>query len=219
MENFPEVDSTENARGFGGTPDPEPETNEDGSVNATEEEQMQFDLLTVRARKMIFGPKKNDVLKMLGSGESPAKAMGQAGALILKGLIDAAANKGMEINQDVGTEAGAEVVEDLNELGKSAGVFKYDDEESEIKEVSDALLWGVKFYGEAMMSGDKLTPELQKQAQVLTVEGLAEEGPQKKPNAIADGVSQAMKPQQGLVGGSMAGSVPPAAGGMPTGGI
>jgi hypothetical protein len=222
MENFPEVDSTEKPRGFGGTPDPEPETNEDGSVNASEEEQMQYDLLTVRARKMIFGRKKNEVLKLLGAADSPAESMGRTGALLLKGLIDAAASKGMKINSDVGTEAGAEIVEDLNELGKSAGVFTYDDKESEVKEVEDALLWGVKFYGEAMQSGKQLTPELQKEAQVLTVEGLAEEqgqSPQKKPNAIADGVSQAMAPQQGLVGGSMAGSVPPAAGGMPTGGI
>jgi hypothetical protein len=218
MENFPEVDSTENPRGFGGTSTPEPETNEDGSINATEDEQMQYEMLAVRARKIIYGKKKEKVLELLGVGESPAESMGRTGAMLLKGLVDAAAGRGVDINSDVGLEAGADIVEDLNELGKSAGVFKYDDEESEVKEVSDALLWGVKFYGEGM----KLTPELQKEAQVLTVEGLAEEqgqSPQKKPNPIADGVSQAMAPQQGLVGGSMAGSVPPAAGGIPTGGI
>lgn len=197
-QNFP--DQTEKPRGFGGTADPEPETNEDGSINATEEEQMQYELLTVRARKMIFGPAKDDVLKMLGASESPAKGMGEAGAMILKSLIDAAATKGMEINSDVGTEAGTEIVDDLNELGKSAGVFQYDDRESEVKEMQDALLWGVKFYGEAMNS----TPEIKKQAQALMIEGLASEVPQtkKKADPIAEGVSQAMQPQ-GLVGGNM----------------
>lgn len=209
MQNFP--DETENARGFGGTADPEPETNEDGSVNATEEEQMQYDLLTVRARKMIFGDAKENVLEMLGSSESPAQGMGHAGAMILKSLIDAAASKGMEIGADVGTEAGTEVVDDLNELGKSAGVFQYDDEESEAKEVEEALLWGVKYYGEAMQGEGKITPEMQKSAQALTVEGLAEEqGPQKKANPIGDAVSQATQPQ-GLVGGNMQ---QPAAGGI-----
>ena len=197
-QNYP--DQTERPRGFGGTADPEPETNEDGSVNATEEEQMQYELLAVRARKMIFGPAKEDVLKMLGASESPAKGMGEAAAMILKSLIDAAAGKGMQINADVGTEAGTDVVDDLNELGKSAGVFQYDDKESEVKEMQDALLWGVKFYGEAMNA----SPEIQKQAQALTVEGLASEQPQtkKKSDPIAEGVSQAMQPQ-GMVNSAM----------------
>ena len=201
-QNFP--DQTEKPRGFGGTADPEPDPNEDGSVNATEEEQMQYDMLTVRSRKMIFGPAKDDVLKMLGASESPAKGMGEAGAMILKSLIDAAATKGTKINADVGTEAGTEVIDDLNELGKSAGVFQYDDEESEVKEMQDALLWGVKFYGEAANASS----EIKKQAQVLMVEGMAEEqgsknqGPKKKSDPIAEGVSQAMQPQ-GLVGGNM----------------
>ena len=203
--NFP--DETENPRGFGGTPDPEPEANEDGSINATEEEQMQYEMLAVRSRKMIFGPAKENVLKMLGASESPAKGMGEAGAMILKSLIDAAATKGTEISVEVGTEAGTEVIDDLNELGKSAGIFEYDDKESEVKEMQDALLWGVKFYGEAM----NVSPEMKKQAQALTVEGLASEQPQtkKKSDPIAEGVSQAMKPQ-GLVSGNMQ---QPAAGG------
>lgn len=196
MQNFP--DDTENARGFGGTPDPVEETNEDGSVNATDEEQMQYDLLTVRAQKMIFGKSKDKVLEMLGASESPAKGMGEAGAMIIKSLIDAAGKSGMEINADVGTEAGTEVIDDLNELGKSAGVFQYEDAEEEEKEMQDALLWGVKFYGEAMQA----SPDIQRQAQQMTVEGLAEEGPKKKSNPIAEGVSQATQPQ-GLVGGNM----------------
>ena len=149
---------------------------------------------------------------MLGSSESPGKGMGQAGAMILKSLIDAAASKGMEINSDVGAEAGVDVVDDLNELGKSAGVFQYDDKESEAKELEDALLWGVKYYGEAMQSDGAITPEIQKQAQQITVEGLAEEqgsAPKKKSDPIKEGVGQAMQPT-GLVGGNMQ---------QPTGGI
>jgi hypothetical protein len=202
MQNFP--DKTENPRGFGGTPDPEPETNEDGMVNATDEEQMQYDLLSIRARKMIFGPAKEKVLEMLGSSESPGQGMGKAGAMIIKSLVDAAASKGMEINADVGAEAGADAIEDLNELGKSAGVFQYDDKESEAKEVEDAMLWGVKYYGEAMQGAGQITPEMQKAAQQMTIEGLAEEqGPQKKSDPIAEGVSQALPPPGGLVGGNM----------------
>jgi hypothetical protein len=210
MQNFP--DETGESRGFGDTPDPQ--ANEDGAVNATDEEQMQYDLLTVRARKMIFGKSKDKVLEMLGSSESPAKAIGQAGAMILKGLVDAAETKGMALNSDVVSEAGSEVADDLNELGKSAGVFQYTDQEEENAQMEEALLWGAKFYGDGTQTAKQLTPELQKTAQQLTVEGLAEEplkaGPAQK-TPIAEGVGQAMAPQ---AGGLIAGNMQPPAGGV-----
>ena len=208
--NFP--DKTENPRGFGGTPDPEPEANKDGSIPATEEEQMQHDLLATRARKMVFGPAKDNVLKMLGSSESPSKAMGQAGAMIMKSLWTAAKNGGMEIPSDVVLEAGTEVVDDLNELGKASGVFQYDDQESEDEELQQALLWGVKYYGDGMVTGNEISPEMMKEAQQLTAEGIEEEGGPKAPQQtpIAAGVGQAMQqgappppPSGGLVAGAM----------------
>jgi hypothetical protein len=214
MQNFP--DETGESRGFGDRQDPAPEPNEDGSIDATEEEQMQYDLLTVRARKMIFGPSKEKVLTMLGSSESPAKAIGQAGAMILKGLVDAAEAKGMAINSDVVSEAGSEVADDLNELGKSAGVFQFEDQAEEDAQMEEAMLWGAKFYGDGTQASNQLTPELQKTAEQLTVEGLAGDdgsGGQTKQTPIAAGVSQAMAPPPqsgGLVSGNMA--QPPAGG-------
>ena len=209
--NFP--DTTENPRGFGGTPDPEEPANADGSVNATEEEQMQHDLLATRARKMIFGPAKEDILTMLGASEAPSKAMGEAGAMIMKSLWTAAKEGGMEIPSDVVIEAGTEVVDDLNELGKSAGVFKYDDKKSEDSELEQAMLWGVKYYGDGLVTGGEISPEMMQEAQQLTAEGIEEEGGPKAPQQtpIAAGVGQAM--QQG----APQGAPPPPSGGLVAG--
>jgi len=207
-------DQTTNPRGFGGTPDPAPAENEDGSVDATEAEQMQYDMLTVRARKMIFGKGKEKILTMLGSSESPSKAIGQAGAMIMKALWQAAKKQGTEIASDVMIEAATEVADDLNELGKAKGIFKYDDQKSEDEEMEQAILWGIKFYGDGMVQSGEITPEIQKAAQEETARGIESEGgPKRKP--IAEGVNKAMgpqsgmQPQGGLVGGQM-----PAAGGM-----
>jgi hypothetical protein len=206
--NFP--DTTQDPRGFGGTEDPEPQENADGSIDATPEEQEQYDLLTVRARKIMFGKAKDDVLTMLGSAESPAQGIGQAGAMIMKTLYQAAKQNGMDIESDVMIEAGTEVADDLNELGKSAGVFEYDSQEEENKEMEDAMLWGVKYYGDGMVTGNEISPEMQKEAQRVTAEGIESEGgPQRKEDPIGEGVKQAMGPPGGQPGGQPGAAPPP----------
>jgi len=200
-------DSTENPRGFGGTPDPSPETDADGNEYATEDEQMDYDLLTIRARKMIFGQGREKILKMLGTSESPAKGIGKVGSMLVKSLMDASKQAGREIAGDVAIHAAGEIAGDLNDLGTANKVFQYDSPEDEEKELADAMLWGVKFYGDGMISANEISPEMQKIAKQEVEEGLESEGksvPKKTP--LAAGVSQAVNPQQpGLVGGAMQG--------------
>ncbi len=200
--------TTENPRGFGGTPDPEPETNADGDVMATDDEQMDYDLLTVRARKMMFGKGKEKILKMLGTSESPAKGIGKVGSMLIKSLMDAGKQSGREISGETAINAATEIAEDLNDLAKANDVFKYDSPEDEMKELEDAILWGVKFYGDGMIANGEITPEMKKNAKQQVDEGLAEEGntaPQKKPMAAGVGKAMAGPPAgpPGLVGGAM----------------
>jgi hypothetical protein len=192
-------DSTTDPRGFGGTKDPDPILNEDGEEAASEEEQMMYDFLTVRARKMIFGPGKEKILTLLGTGESPAQVMGQAGAMIMKSLVDSSKQSGRDIDTGIVINAGAEVVDDLNELGKANNIFQYDSDKDEEQQVTDALMYGAKYYGDGQIANGEITPEFQAQAQAEVDRGLAEEGqPQKTP--IAEGVGQAMQPKPGIVG-------------------
>jgi hypothetical protein len=192
-------DSTTDPRGFGGTKDPDPILNEDGEEAASEEEQMMYDFLTVRARKMIFGPGKEKILTLLGTGESPAQVMGQAGAMIMKSLVDSSKQAGRDIDTGIVINAGAEVVDDLNELGKANNIFQYESDKDEEQQVTDALMYGAKYYGDGQIANGEITPEFQAQAQAEVDRGLAEEGqPQKTP--IAEGVGQAMQPKPGIVG-------------------
>ena len=197
-------DSTENPRGFGGTPDPEPETDADGNEYATEDEQLDYDLLTVRARKMIFGKGREKILKMLGTSESPAQGIGKVGSMLIKSLMESSKQAGREIAGDVAINAAAEIAKDLNDLGVANKIFQYDSPEDEEKELADAMLWGVKYYGDGMIANNEITPEMQKIAKQEVEEGLKSEGksvPKKTP--IAAGVAQALSP--GLIGGTMAG--------------
>jgi len=186
-------DSTEDPRGFGGTPDPEPMEDADGNIPATEAEQLDYDLLTVRARKVMFGKGKNKILKMLGTSEAPAQAIGKVGSMLVKSLMTSAKESGREISGDVAINAGGEIANDLNDLGKANGVFVYDDPESEKSELADAMLWGVKYYGDGMLAANEISPEMQKLAQDEVEEGLTEEqGREPRKTPIAEGVAQAV---------------------------
>ena len=197
-------DSTENPRGFGGVPDPDPETDVDGNELATEDEQMDYDFLTVRARKMIFGKGREKILKLLGTNDSPGKAIGQVGAMILKSLMDSSKQAGRQISGEVVVEASAEIAEDLNDLAVANKVFQYDSPEDEEKELADSLLWGAKFYGDGLIANGEITLEMRQMAQKEVDEGLASEGATARKTPIAAGVSQAVQPAgDGIIGGMM----------------
>lgn len=196
----------ERPRGFGGTPDPEPATNEDGEEIATPEEQADYELLAVRGRKLVFGDGQDQILELMGSSETPAQGLGKAASMIMKSLVESAKESGREIDGGVVINAGAEIVQDLNDLAKAKGVYQYDTPEDEEQEVTDAMMWGVKYYGDGMIQAGEISPEMQGLAQTEVQQGLEEEGvPTQTP--IAEGVGQAMAPQQppGLVAGQMGG--------------
>jgi len=193
---------TENPRAFGGEEDPESSS---GDVQATPEEQMDYEFLATRARKMIFGKSKEKILTMLGSSETPAKGLGRAGSMIIKSLMMSSKQQGKDISTETAINAAAVVLTDLNDLAKANGVFKYDTPKDEETEMSEGMLWGIKFYGDGMIANGEITPELQKMAMDQVKSGIAEEtakGPQK--TKVAEAVGQAVSgPPQGLVSGVM----------------
>jgi len=186
-----------NPRGFGDTPDPQDEN------VATDQEQQDYDLLTIRARKIIFGDGKEQMLSMLGSSETPAQGMGQAASMIVKSLMSSSKESGREINADSAINAGVDIVTDLNDLAKANNVFKYDDEASEKKEIEEGVLWGVKYYGDGMIQNGEITPEMEKMAKEEIVNGINDEitsEANKKPMAKA--VGKAVN-KEGILAGAM----------------
>lgn len=188
--------TTEDPRRF----DDEEGTELEESTEASPQEQQDYDLLSVRARKIIFGPSKEKILTMLGSSERPSQAIGKVGAMIIKNLVDSAANSGRQLSPDAVLEASTDVAEDLNDLAKANGVFQYDSPQDEQDELADAILWGVKYYGDEALARDEISPEMQQLAQKQMEEGMASEQ-QPTPTPIAAGVNQAMN--SGVVGNMM----------------
>ncbi len=205
-----------NPRGFGEGSEPEP-IDED---IATETEQQDYDLLTVRARKVIYGTGKENILRMLGSSASPAEGMGKTGAMIIKSLVQSGKQGGRDMAPSAILESGGDVIDDLNELAKANAVFQYDTPEDEERELADAMLWGVKFYGDGMMSAGEITPEMQDSARQEVQAGMAEEQGMSAappappaPSPVAAGVNSALRQPKppgnaqnpGLVGKNMMG--------------
>jgi len=195
---------TENSRSFGDTADP---VSEEEREQATPEEQQDYDLLTIRARKMMFGKGKEKILTLLGSSESPAKGIGKAGSMLMKSLIQSSKQQGRIISPEAAVNAGAAIAEDLNDLAKANNVFQYDSPEEEEKELSNGVLYGVKLYGDGMVQDGELTPEISDLAKKQVREGIAEEEaqagtPQK--TKVSQAVSEGMNPKPpGLVNSVM----------------
>ena len=201
-------DSTENPRAFGDRPEIEPESNvdEEGNTQASEDEQMDNDFIVVRARKMMFGAGRENILKQLGSSPTPAEGIGKVASMMVRALVQSAKEGGRNVSEDAAINAGHEIGEDLNDLAKSNGVFEYDSEEDEMAELQDASLWGVKYYGDEMIANNEITPEMQQQAQKTMADGVANEGGGMKKNPVAEGVEKAVKPG-GMINNAMQESV------------
>lgn len=197
------MNKTENPRGFGGNQTPE-EMQAD-STEPTPEEQEQYDLLVIRARKMIFGEAKQEILEQMGASNSPAEGMGRSAAMLMKTMLNAAKNDGTEIDPEVAINAGTEIIEDLNDLGKKNGIFEYDDAQSEESELADAVLWGVKAYGDGMIQSGEITPEMQQAGQQIMQEGMEGEMAQvqqARATPKKTGVAEAVG---GVINGAMGG--------------
>ena len=209
---MPMQDEAINPRSTGMTSEVMPEVNKAGEEIPTEDEQLDYDLLVIRAQKMMYGPGRENILKLISSGETPAQGLGKAAATLVKSLVQSGKQAGREISGEVAINAGAEIVEDLSELAVSSGVVEYENDKEETSELQDAMLYGVKFYGDGMVANGEITPDMQDMAKKQMDEGIQEElamaktdeAPKKKP--IAEGVEQAVNQPSGIVGGMMGGN-------------
>jgi len=201
----PEMDKDQGARAFGNTTEPQSEVDEDGDELPTEQEQLDYDLIVVRAQKMIFGKGKENILGMLKSSERPSEGMGKVAAMLIKSLLQSAKESGRELSPEAAMSAGSEIVEDLSDLAKKNGVFQYKDDDEETQELQDAMLWGVKYYGDGMVSAGDITPEMKQLAQKQVDEWIAQEKaapPGGSMTPVSQGVQDATQPQ-GMVAAAM----------------
>lgn len=194
-----------NPRPFGQDAEQEPETDptdpQAEGEPATPEEQAQYDLVVARAMKFMHGEGRDQTLKMLGSGETPAQSIGATAAMIAKAIKQSADQAGKPIDPDVLFHAGAEIVEELSAYGEAAGVFQFASPEESERQTEEGLFHALKIYGE----GEIASGEADQEAAMRTVQeqlaqerargGVAEDGSAAM-NGVAGAVSDAVNPPQ-----------------------
>ena len=183
------MNTTGKSHAFGDTPEVEEPTNEDGSVNATEEEQTQYDLIVARAIKMIHGKGMDNILKTLGSAETPAQGIGQVTAQIVTTLKQSAKEGGMQISDDVLQNAGMEIIEELSELAENKGVYQYDSPEEEESEMADAALYAIRNYEQQRMKSGEVGPEEQDKMKADIQKEIANEQGESEPGIVSSEVA------------------------------
>lgn len=118
------------------------------------EEQAQYDQFVTRAMVMIHHQESRDrVLKALNNPNMTVhESVGRTTAMITKMVENMAAAAKVKLSPDVMFHGAQEIVGDLMEVGRAAGVFKLDDAAA-AAETEKAFLSAVKMYGEALSQG------------------------------------------------------------------
>ena len=179
------------ARPFGADAETVEEEDPNAEIEASPEEQADYELVVARAYKFIYGAGKDQTLKMLSAGESPAAGIGRATAMILRAIKTSAEQSGKKIEGDILFHAGAELVEDLSEFGKTAKVFEFRDEAEDEQQTQEALFYAMKYYGEEAMANGEVDQEAAQQA--------VQQGIQQEQQAASANVGDAVR--QELPGG------------------
>lgn len=95
-------------------------------TNATPEEQEQYDMFVAQAYNLIYDEKMMpQVVEMLKGEGDPIEGLARTASMIISRVRASAIEGGMELSGDVLLHAGTEVLEDLAELSKEAGVKDY----------------------------------------------------------------------------------------------
>jgi hypothetical protein len=181
------MNTTGKSHAFGDTAEVVDPTNEDGSVNATEEEQLQYDMIVSRAIKMIHGKGQDNILKTLGSSETPSQGIGQVTAQLITALSQSAKEGGMKISDDVLQNAGMEIIEELSELAENKGVYQYDSPEEEKQELADSALWAMRHYEQQRLQSGEVGPEEQDRMKADIQKEMASEQGESAPEGIVSG--------------------------------
>jgi hypothetical protein len=161
---------------------------------ATEEEQAQYTIVVSRAVKLFHGSGRDQTLKMLASGESPADSIGRTAAMTIRMIKKSADEAGKPIDDGILYHAGVEIVEELFEYGTQANVFQFADAQEAQEQHDEALFYALKYYGEeALAAGEIDQGEMQKAMQ----QGIQQEQSAKVGGAVRQAMDGPQTPPQG----------------------
>lgn len=131
---------------------------------ATEEEQAKYTLVVARAIKLFHGTGRDQTLKMLASGETPAESVGRTAAMTVRMIKKSADEAGKPIEDEILFHAGVEIVDELFNYGTQAGVFKFSDAKEAQQQHDESLFYALKYYGEEALANGEVDRNAMQQA-------------------------------------------------------
>lgn len=169
-------DEDEAVTGAGAGEVAETEGGDEEQPNVTPEEQAAYDKVVVGAQAMIWSdetmPAILGKLRDFARQKGPAFAIGHTAAMILASQRANAEEAGEKLDDELLLEAGTEVVAELLEIAVAAKLVKPADQE---RVFNEAVLEGVRVFGEDDLKEGRITPEKQKAA-MAEMQGLLGRG-------------------------------------------
>lgn len=177
------------------------QTNELQEEEATEEQQQQYDIIVGNVLTFINGEKSSaSVDKMISNAEQQGipETVGMVTAQLVVQQLDAAKAAGTQLDTGAVFNAGAEVVEELIEVGMREHFFTFADEADLVAQQEKALVIAQQKIAETAAQAGLLDQETVKRE---VADLIREEGPKKIQKTIAsvqsmiDGPAQAPQGQ------------------------
>lgn len=128
---------------------------EEEETSVSPEEQAEYDEFVTNGMKLIYSENTMDqVLQTIESDGDPVQGLGNAVATVIMRLEDSAEKGGREISGDVKLNAATELLEQMADLAKEAGIHDFSEQELEA-----ALYRGLDTYREARQEQGRLPKE------------------------------------------------------------
>ena len=111
----------------------ETEMDDEQGEAVTPEEQAQYDAFVKNGQKIIYGSGKvsSKILKALDGDGDPISGLATVTVMVVSRLVTSAKEAGQEISSDVVMHGGSEILADLADLQKEAGIADLSDDEQE----------------------------------------------------------------------------------------
>jgi len=183
-----------------------PEQEDDGGgeqPNVTPEEQKQYDEFVENALRLTYDKKTMpNVLETLKGGDNPIEGLANTLVMVVTALEKQADAAGAELSSDVIFHGSFEIIADLANLQKEAGIADLDDDE-----VEKAIYMAIDIYRQQKQSAGRLDVEgiSQDMDELMAAE---KEG---RLDEIAPGATEAAKRMQDRGWTQQGGDQPPAA--------
>lgn len=104
----------------------------EAQANVSPEEQKLYEMTVRNALTLVYDEKAMpSILQSLQGGGNPVAGLADTAAMVMARVEESAAEAGQQLSGDILLHAGTEVLEDLANLAREAGVYEFSEEDTE----------------------------------------------------------------------------------------